>query len=208
MAIETVTLRPATAADAESLAGLVLQLYHAEAPQMLRAPREGQLQLFRHLSEYELAGGARGRFLAVDAMGHLLGSVSLRFASDAMYATMPPGLLSLAIRLIGPLDTMRLLASVLRASLASEVALRSGECYVYSVVVDEAARGRGIGQTMMEQVEGYARRAGAHTTLLRVLTSNQRARRLYERLGYRVVARTPALLRWLGLPSDLMRKQL
>ncbi len=208
MPTETVTLRPVTAADAEALAELIIQLYHSEVPGGLRAPLEGQRRLFRYMVEHELASGVRGRFLAIAEDGAPVGSASVRLYDDTPLTGLPPRLLSVAARSVGPGDTLRMLSLVLRGSLVGETGLRRGECFVYSVVVDAAHRGRGVGQAMMGQLEEHARRAGAHAALLRVIVGNERARRLYLALGYRVVSRTPRWIDWLGLPSELMRKEL
>lgn len=203
----SVTLRPVTAADAEALAGLVVQLIHAEAPGSLRGPRAGQLRLFSYLLGHELADSARGRFLAVDEAGAaVVGSASVRLVGDSGAAALPPGMLAVAARSIGPLNTARFVATMLRGSLAGETPLRRGECFIYSVVVAEAQRGRGVGSAMMEQLEAHARAAGARAALLRVIVGNTRARALYLRLGYRVVGRTPAWADPLIMPSELLRK--
>lgn len=208
MATETVTLRPVTATDAETLAELVVQLFHAEAPGMLRGPRDGQVRLIRHIIEHELAGGVRGRFLAIDAAGTPVGSASLRLYGDPSTVSLPANTLVLAVRHLGPINTLTLLGNIMRASLVGETSLRPGECYIYSVVVDESLRGRGIGNAIMEQIEEQARLAGAQVAFLRVISGNEPARRLYLRRGYRIVARTTALASWLGIPSELMRKDL
>jgi ribosomal protein S18 acetylase RimI-like enzyme len=61
---------------------------------------------------------------------------------------------------------------------------------------------------MMAQLEQVARQAGARVALLRVMRGNTRARAFYLRQGYQVVGRTPAWVAWLGLPSELLRKDL
>jgi ribosomal protein S18 acetylase RimI-like enzyme len=76
------------------------------------------------------------------------------------------------------------------------------------VVVDESQRRRGVGRAMIAQMEEQARRAGAATALLRVMAGNSGARELYLRLGYRTLARSSPLARLLGVPSELMRKEL
>lgn len=208
MQTETVRLRPVTAADTAALAELVAQLYHAEEPRVLRGPLAGRLRLFGHLVAHELATGGHGRFLAVDDAGTPLGSASVRLHNDPAPGVLPPGLFATAIRSVGLTDTLRFYGYLVRGSLSSETPLRRDECYIYSVVVHEGARRRGVGAAMMEQIEAYARRAGMSAALLRVMSSNDSARRLYRRLGYRTVARTSPLLSWLGVPSELMGKEL
>jgi ribosomal protein S18 acetylase RimI-like enzyme len=208
MTTEAITLRPATSGDAEAMSALLVQLYQAESPDVLHGPVAGLVCFFRHLVEYELASGASGRYLAVDAAGAIVGSASLRSPGRAVEVVLPPGTLQVAVSSIGFGDTLRLILSALRASLVSEVDLRADEYYIYSVVVDAATRRRGIGAAMMGQIEEVARCLGARSALLRVLVANQIARRLYLRLGYQTISRTPYLLDGLTFPSELMRKEL
>ncbi len=208
MATETVTLRPVTLADAPALAALVAQLYRAEEPGVLRGPLAGQLRLFTHMLEHELAVSARGRFLAVDEFGRALGSISVRFAGDPAPGALPAGLFATAVRYVGPGDALRFYGYLLRSTLTAETPLRPGECYIYSVVVDEGHRRRGIGQSMLAQLEEHARRAGAEVALLRVMANNEGARNLYLRFGYRTMARSSPLAAWLRVSSELMRKEL
>lgn len=208
MADDTVTLRPATPADAPAMAELIVQLYHAEVPGVLSGPSDGQLRLFRYLIEYELAHSARGRYLATSASGQIVGTASLRHAGEAGGSVLPPGIIGMAAQSLGWIDTLRMLGNLARASLLTETPLRPGEAYIYSVAVLEGLRGRGIGRQLMEQVEEQARKAGAYATLLRVIVGNQGARRLYTRLGYRTIGRTPVWADWLTFPTELMRKEL
>jgi ribosomal protein S18 acetylase RimI-like enzyme len=58
------------------------------------------------------------------------------------------------------------------------------------VAVDEGWRGRGIGTALMEAAEAWAVDHGFDTLELDVADPNGDARRLYERLGYGLVAHT------------------
>lgn len=208
MTTEAITLRPATTDDVGPMTTLLVQLYRTEAPGVLRGPVDGQVRLFRHLVEYELSGGGGGRYVAVDTSGTIVGSASLRSPGRSVEVLLPSGTLQVAVSSIGLSDTLRLILGALRASLISEVNLSVGEYYIYSVVVDEGARRRGIGAAMVGQIESIARSLGARRALLRVLVVNESARRLYLRLGYRAVSRTPQILDWLTFPSELMQKDL
>ncbi|MEI8165067.1 MAG: GNAT family N-acetyltransferase [Chloroflexales bacterium] len=203
-----VTLRSATASDAKALADLIVQLYQSEQPGGLRGPRDGQVRLFQYLIEHELRAGIQGRFLAVDAADTALGSASVRLNGDPQLATLPPNLFAVAARALGLTDTLRLFSAMLRGSLLTETSLRRDECFVYSVIVAEGERGRGVGATMMAQIEQYARTAGARAALLRVIVGNAHARHLYLKLGYRVIGRTPTWADWFSPPSELLRKEL
>ena len=58
------------------------------------------------------------------------------------------------------------------------------------IAVDEGWRGRGIGTALMDAAEAWARGRGYDTLELDVADPNGDARRLYERLGYGLVAHT------------------
>jgi ribosomal protein S18 acetylase RimI-like enzyme len=62
-----------------------------------------------------------------------------------------------------------------------------GDLYVFDIVVDESARGRGHGTAALRLVEDLARARGAGAVALSVFAHNTDAIRLYERLGYEVV---------------------
>lgn len=207
MIADTITLRPAAPDDAEIIADLLVQLYRTEIPNILRGPAEKQVRLFQHIVAYEIARSIGGRYVAV-ANGQIVGSASLRMPTHSAEDHLPPGTFSTAIATIGVGDTLRLILSALRASLISEVNLASDEGYISSVVVDSAARGRGIGAAMMGQIEDEARHSGARAALLRVVVGNDTARRLYVRLGYESVSRTPPFLDQIVFPSELMRREL
>jgi ribosomal-protein-alanine N-acetyltransferase len=57
---------------------------------------------------------------------------------------------------------------------------------IYSVVVDEVARGQGLAKRMVRVAERWARADGRAEVSLEVRNDNLPARRLYETLGYRV----------------------
>ena len=56
--------------------------------------------------------------------------------------------------------------------------------WIEDVVVDEAARGQGIGEALMREALRLAREAGAKTVDLTSRPSRAAAGRLYERLGF------------------------
>lgn len=64
--------------------------------------------------------------------------------------------------------------------------------YVQMVAVDPDARGRGVGTLLMAEAERQAAAAHCSRLALDVDTDNAGARRLYERLGYQVIAESPA----------------
>ncbi len=60
----------------------------------------------------------------------------------------------------------------------------SGRWNVISMWVDPAARGRGIGQALLESAVGFAREHGAGEIVLGVTDGNDAARTLYETYGF------------------------
>lgn len=67
------------------------------------------------------------------------------------------------------------------------IASEDDRCFVYNVVVDEDQRGAGHGRGIMDAGAAWCRAAGAVELGLNVFGHNHVARRLYDRLGYRVV---------------------
>lgn len=57
--------------------------------------------------------------------------------------------------------------------------------WIEDVVVDEAARGQGVGETLTMEALRLARRAGARTVDLSVRPEREAAERLYRRLGFK-----------------------
>jgi ribosomal protein S18 acetylase RimI-like enzyme len=58
--------------------------------------------------------------------------------------------------------------------------------WIEDVVVDESARGRGVGAALTREAVRLARKAGARTVDLTSRPSREAANRLYERLGFEV----------------------
>lgn len=65
---------------------------------------------------------------------------------------------------------------------------RAGVAYVYDIAIDEPHRGRGLGRAAMQAAESVVAAAGIAEIGLNVFGFNEPARRLYDSLGYRVVA--------------------
>jgi ribosomal protein S18 acetylase RimI-like enzyme len=62
------------------------------------------------------------------------------------------------------------------------------EGVVQALVVDDAWRGRGIGEALMHEAEAWAAGRGLGTTALYTRVDRDRARAFYERIGYRLKA--------------------
>jgi ribosomal protein S18 acetylase RimI-like enzyme len=70
--------------------------------------------------------------------------------------------------------------------------------YIASVVVDTPYRGRGYAKEMMAAAEAATRRRGKAHAVLDVIATNQGARALYDKLGYREIRRVTWYTRDVG----------
>ena len=95
--------------------------------------------------------------------------------------------------LANPRATLRVLAE--RGALLGYalVLARAGSrrARLYSIAVDRAARGRGLGAVLLRDAERGARRRGHDRLALEVRTDNRAALALYEGAGYRRAAALP-----------------
>ena len=79
------------------------------------------------------------------------------------------------------------------AGMVSVTALdEAGTAELISMWVAPFARGRGVGDALIEAVVVWAKRKGAHRVALDVVASNQRATALYRRNGFAFVDEIPA----------------
>jgi ribosomal protein S18 acetylase RimI-like enzyme len=60
--------------------------------------------------------------------------------------------------------------------------------YIQNISVDAAARGEGIGTKIIDFIEEWASNNGTSSLWLDVAFANEKARKLYERQGFKVVA--------------------
>ena len=67
-----------------------------------------------------------------------------------------------------------------------------GTTYVYAMWVEPDARGAGVGRSLLDEVETWARDRGSNRLRLNVTETNQAARRFYEACGFQeTVEREP-----------------
>ncbi len=71
--------------------------------------------------------------------------------------------------------------------------------WIEDVVVDETARGRGVGEALSREALRRADAAGARTVDLTSRPSREAANRLYRRLGFQI--RETNVYRWTGTPD-------
>ena len=72
--------------------------------------------------------------------------------------------------------------------------------WIEDVVVDEAARGQGIGEALSQEAIQIAEEAGARTVDLTSRPSREAAGRLYEKVGFKL--RETRVYRYLVGPAD------
>ncbi|MCY3913274.1 MAG: GNAT family N-acetyltransferase [Chloroflexi bacterium] len=108
--------------------------------------------------------------------GRFAGILTFRAGSREFYRL---SLAALFLRFT-PVRALRILGNLL---LLSE-GVGPDEFIVESLAVDPSIRGLGLGTALMQAAEAKARDMGKHTMSLGVITENEGAIRLYQRLGY------------------------
>lgn len=117
---------------------------------------------------------------AVEAFGRLLPQLSSSAAPpDA--ATLAGIVGSPAVTVLMARSDGRIVGSLTLAMFPIPTGLRA---WIEDVVVDEAARGQGIGASLTEEAIRRAREAGARSVDLTTRPSREAAGRLYERAGF------------------------
>lgn len=205
---QSVTIRPATQEDFPAIARLLLQLYAVELPGALRGAQAEQEELLHFTLAAKDAQGLRGRTVACDATEQVVATATVEYPATTPYDRAPNGTISQAVKRIGYGATVRLLLVVARSLMPVPRPRTPDVVWVHSLVVDEARRGQGIGQALMNEMEAQAAAQGYQRAWLQVLATNQPARRLYQQLGYTVAWSTPRWQQLLTWPSYLMVKAL
>jgi ribosomal protein S18 acetylase RimI-like enzyme len=86
----------------------------------------------------------------------------------------------------------------------------SDEVYIAVLVVDASMRGKGIGSLLMQSAFDIAQKNQCTAVVLDVANTNPDARRLYERLGFKLVRTIELkyLPKWISSGATIMRKDL
>ncbi len=74
---------------------------------------------------------------------------------------------------------------------------KPNEYIVSTISVSAEARGLGIGTKLMNAAEDLAKQRGKEFMSLAVIGENESARKLYERLGYRVTGTQRGFVYWI-----------
>lgn len=61
---------------------------------------------------------------------------------------------------------------------------KAKQCHISDLIVAPAGRGQGVGKLLMAQAEAWAQDNGYQRLTLNVFDGNERARKLYEELGF------------------------
>ncbi|CAG1017020.1 diamine N-acetyltransferase [Anaerolineales bacterium] len=57
--------------------------------------------------------------------------------------------------------------------------------YISDIAVDSSFEGQGVGRTLLDKAEDWAREQGCSLLTLYVFSNNSRARKVYEKLGFK-----------------------
>lgn len=84
-------------------------------------------------------------------------------------------------------------SSIIETPIAGYIVARetAGELHINNVAVRSEYRRRGIGATLLNRVLTEARRRKANAAFLEVRSGNQAAQTLYEKSGFKAIARRP-----------------
>lgn len=200
------TVRPAQEADIPSLARLMVELYHAELPGVLRGSRVGQECLLAYTLTANGPTALRYRYVVCDEQQRVIGTGMLQLPGEPAFERAPRGTLIAALRELGTLPTLHLIGTIARTLFGVYRHDDPHSALIHSVVIATDVRGCGAGQVLMTALEEHI---GAHRLTrarLQVLASNTNAQRFYYRLGYREIWRLTGWRARLGWPSLVMEK--
>jgi ribosomal protein S18 acetylase RimI-like enzyme len=73
---------------------------------------------------------------------------------------------------------------VIMVTMSEEMMSHAPSAHLEAIVVHPDARGKGLGQTLLDRSETVAKERGAESISLHVFANNQRARTLYQSSGF------------------------
>jgi len=151
---------------------------------------------FRHGPYGHLPVSAARTALVRDSAG--------RAAAGALLVAVDAGETGDALGTAEPVVPLLGTASLLRAGAPGTRLAQSGEVELRLIAVDPAARGRGVGETLVRASLDVAAQMGAEAVVLDTGSLNLPAQRLYERVGFhRQLDRVPANLGGPGSPDAI-----
>lgn len=178
-----ITCRPAIAADSDLLADIVLGSDQQITTQVaMRLYGIERLDVARSLFRTVWRAADNWKLSVVAERGSEP-VAELQTGGSSMQVT--PGVVVAALRALGPVALLRL-PRRLRLQRRVSPAKPPGAYVVAELHVAPEWRGKSIGQAMLTYAEIEARERGCREMALHTLTNNP-ARRLYERSGFRAV---------------------
>jgi ribosomal protein S18 acetylase RimI-like enzyme len=196
--------REAAVGDIDDLSRLLIQLYAHELPGMLHGPGAAQVELARRI----LSAAPLGRRYVLEREGEIVGMGSLA-TDDEPRPDVPARALLPAPFVLGPLNGARSLVGAARGLLTALGPPGRDEGQIHSVIVDQAARGQGLGAVILRHLEHDALTLGRRRAVLQVISSNTAARGFYRAAGYIESEYRPGpVRRALAYPSVIMQRKL
>jgi ribosomal protein S18 acetylase RimI-like enzyme len=176
-------VRPACPSDAVSAAPLT----YASGPAYFDYcfGRETALAFLEHAFRSNLGIYSHQCHVVVCVDDQVVASGVFYDGREVSRLTLESGLLFL--RYFGPLPAMAVTRRTLQIAHLMP-SPKAGEEYVGHLGVADEQRGRGLGTLLLSHQLDVARGKQCRTCILDVAEDNPRAQRLYERLGFRVVA--------------------
>jgi ribosomal protein S18 acetylase RimI-like enzyme len=124
------------------------------------------------------------RFTDLAVVDGQVAGLLLSYPSGIMKSLEIPMAMQL-LRILGMLEFIHFVRNALPLSQIKEAG--AGEQFINNVAVLPNFQGQGIGSQLLAFVEGKAKTTGLGKSSLCVDIDNDRARQLYERLGYQVI---------------------
>ncbi|NTU78006.1 MAG: hypothetical protein HGA45_01165 [Chloroflexales bacterium] len=112
----------------------------------MRGPPAGQVRLLAFTLAAKQGQGLRGRLIAVDAAGAILGTAAINRPDAPPYERAPDGTVRHALQEIGAGPTAWLPLTVARSLIRAQRPAMADAVGVHSVVVDTRHRGQGVGR--------------------------------------------------------------
>jgi ribosomal protein S18 acetylase RimI-like enzyme len=183
---------PANVDDAPAMAHLLMEGFAPKMRAVFGNRLDGAKRLLASVFARRIGSGWDGALVA-RSDGRLLGMLDI----GELVPNWGEGIayLGLACRELGLWGTLRSLPGM---AMLVEGSPAPDEAYIADLVVDEQARGRRVGQALIETAADWGRRHGRRRLTLHVAANNAPAIRLYERCGFQVARRERSLLsRWI-----------
>ncbi|HEY3027153.1 MAG TPA: GNAT family N-acetyltransferase [Pyrinomonadaceae bacterium] len=154
-------------------------------------------------TEFETRMAGLGDAAAISSLLHesFLGYKS-RYTSEGFAATTPTAEQVLARMSEGPIWVALLNGAIVGTV---SVVLKQESLYIRGMAVLSTARGNGLGELLLTQIENYANEKGCTRLFLSTTPFLDRAIRLYERSGFRRIDEGPHDL--FGTPLFTMEKR-